>query len=192
MTPYRPWARGEWPEHRLLAEYLGGSAGLVFQEIREARGFAYSASGGYFGGRDLDDQGYLWGTLACQPDKAAEAASILISLLSPPAGLSTDSARFRRTKTAAIEKLAMERIGFRSRGPTAEAWRRRGITGDPRPELLQELRGRTVADVAAFSSSMQERPFTLIVAGDVSRIDRKTLATLAPIEKMGLAELVAY
>ena len=58
------------PEIRMFNEYFGGSmASIVFQEMREARGLAYSAYAGYQTPGKYDESNYVFGFIGTQPDK---------------------------------------------------------------------------------------------------------------------------
>ncbi|MFA6004237.1 MAG: insulinase family protein, partial [Elusimicrobiota bacterium] len=69
-------------DYMVLSEYLGGDmSSLIFQEIREARALAYSASGGYSSAARKGDENRLWGDLGTQADKTREATVLLRDLL---------------------------------------------------------------------------------------------------------------
>ncbi|MBX2800882.1 MAG: insulinase family protein [Myxococcales bacterium] len=187
--PYESFDASHIAEHRLLAEYLGGSAGLLFQEIRESRGLAYSAGGGYFAGDEPGDDGLLWGFAACQADKTHQVVSLLTDNLTPPP---EQPQRWERSKQGAIEKLLTQRIGFRSVASTVEAWRRMGLDTDPRPRVLQELNGRSYEELATFTEPFGALPYTIGVVGDADRIDMEALGGIAPVQTLTMDQLVVY
>src|SRR5690606_29826388 len=81
-VPSRPLAAEDRALARLYSEYMGGGMGaLVFQEIREARGLAYSAWTAYSRGTAPKDQAALIAGLGTQSDKTVEALSTLLGLL---------------------------------------------------------------------------------------------------------------
>lgn len=176
-------------EHRWLAEVLGGSAGLVFQEVRESRGFAYSASGGYRSPAEPGDQGYLWAGLGTQADKTAGAAALVTKLMRPP---NPDPARYTRAKTAALEQLRTERLTFRQAGPRAASWHRQGFDADPRETRITALEALTPADLEPWYDRLQEQPFILAIAGDLDRIDVAALERLGPVTRLTLDDVMAY
>ncbi|MEM6931167.1 MAG: insulinase family protein, partial [Myxococcota bacterium] len=155
-------------QHRWLAEILGGSAGLLFQEVRESRGLAYSASGGYRSPSEPGDDGYLYAVLATQADKTASATALVTDLLRPP---SPDPARYERARAAAIESIRTERLTFRQVGPRVASWHRQGIVTDPRADRIAELEALAPKDLGPWFARLQEQPFTLAIAGDLDRID---------------------
>ena len=70
------------PLGQLFNEYFGGGmAGLVFQELREARALAYSAWAHFFTPSRPEDENILVGAIGCQADKTLEAVHAFIELL---------------------------------------------------------------------------------------------------------------
>ena len=70
------------PLGQLFNEYFGGGmAGLVFQELREARALAYSAWAHFFTPSRPEDENILVGAIGCQADKTLEAVDAFIELL---------------------------------------------------------------------------------------------------------------
>ncbi len=180
------------PEYRVLHEYLGGSAGLVFQEIRESRGLAYAAHGGHTAGSRRGDQNLVWGSLASRPDRSVEAAAVLLSLFRALPGASLQPPRFERALAAAIEHLLGSRTRFRGYGFAAEGWRLRGLDRDPRPEILAALERMTIEDMRAFLRPLETAGLALVLVGDTARMDMQALAQLGEIELRTLDELVVY
>ena len=174
---------------RVLGEVLGGSAGLFFQELREARGLAYATSGGLsFGARPGDDD-LLWAHAATHPDKAAGAAHLLVTLLDRPLD---DAGRFARARHAAVEGLRTERITARSVPGAARWWDRRGFVHDPRPSRLETVRGLDQAAVEAFRQSLSPGPPVVVVVGDLSRMAEADFSGLGDVETRTPESLFAY
>ena len=70
------------PSIQLFNEYLGGGmAGLVFQELREARALAYSAWARFFTPARPNEENVLVGSIGCQADKTLDAIEAFIGLL---------------------------------------------------------------------------------------------------------------
>ena len=70
------------PAGQLFNEYFGGGmAGLVFQELREARALAYSAWAHFFNPSRPNEENILVGAIGCQADKTLEAVNAFMELL---------------------------------------------------------------------------------------------------------------
>lgn len=189
LIPSEPYSPARSPEYRLFDEYVGGQAGLIFQEIRESRGLAYAAQGGHSAGARLGDQNLAWASVASRADRCAEAVAVLLGLLRE---LPAQPERFERARRSAIEKLLGARVRFRGFGFTAETWRQRGITDDPRPALLAALRERSLADLLAFARPLGQGGMALAIVGDLRQIDRPALAQLGEVVEHRLDDLVVY
>ncbi|MCK6524406.1 insulinase family protein [Myxococcota bacterium] len=181
LSPHGPSAPGADPRSGVLAELLGGSAGLIFQEVREARALAYSARGGYsLGGRPVDDN-LLWASAATQAARAAEVAGLLLGLLRDRP---IDPERFERAREAAREALRGHRVTYRGVAPAVEAWRVRGITADPRPTLLADLESLSLDTFADWWQKLRRGAFTVIVCGDRDQLDLTGLAQLGELVEL--------
>ena len=70
------------PSVQLFNEYFGGGmAGLVFQELREARALAYSAWARFFTPSRPGEENVLVGSIGCQADKTLDAVHAFVKLL---------------------------------------------------------------------------------------------------------------
>lgn len=172
----------------LYSEYMGGSAGLVFQEIREARGMAYSAHASWSSSRRPGDASLMWASVGTQPDKAPAVVALLLELLAAPIA----PQRLARAKAASIEKLRSGRIAFRGIPSTIEQWHRQGQYTDPRPARLQAMTATTIDDIARFAAPLQSAPLTIAIVGDLQRIDVDALSALAQVETLPAASLFRY
>ena len=192
ITLYRnagPGDNARMAPARLLREYFGGSAGVFFQEIREARAMAYSTSGGLASGWRPGDDDLLWAQAVTQADKTVDATRLLVELLE---AAPSDPGRFDRVHAAAVEKFDQERIGFRDVPGMARWWSRRGLSGDPRPALREQLRGLGLGDLADFATTIARGPVTAVVVGDAARIDLDALGTVGRLVQLTPADLMSY
>jgi len=74
--------KGLMPIAAMFNEYYGGSmSSIVFQEIRESKGLAYSSYAGYRQASEKGKSNYVFGFLSTQPDKMKEALDALTGLL---------------------------------------------------------------------------------------------------------------
>jgi predicted Zn-dependent peptidase len=175
--------------YRLFHEYVGGSAGLVFQEIRESRGLAYAAHGGHAAGNQAGDQNLIWASLASRPDRSVEAAAILLGLFRE---LPLQPQRFERARASALERMLGARVRFRGYGFAFETWRLRGLDQDPGPATFAALERLTIDDLSAFAGALTTAGLALVIVGDLARTDMAALARLGEIEQRELDELVVY
>ena len=178
LCPWETYSAADAHLYHLYSEYMGGNAGLVFQEIREARGMAYAAQAGWRLGWQRGDANLLWGSVGTQADKAASVAALLEGMLR---NLPLQPARFARAQASAIERLRTGRFGFRELPGVASGWSRRGHTGDPRPKRLARLAALTLDDLQGFARAFSQAPMQICIVGDTDRIDRAALSRIAPV-----------
>ena len=103
------------PPSRLFNEYFGGSmASIVFQEIREAKGLAYSAYASYSIPGKPDRHNYTFAYVAAQPDKLKAASDAMLEIMNtmPRAQKNLDLAKEAITKK--IESETNHKIKYLS------------------------------------------------------------------------------
>ena len=174
------------PLYKLTSELIGGSAGLFFQELREARGLAYTAQGRLDRGALPGDDNLLVARVATTPEKAANTASLLLRLLRE---VPIDPARFRRAHASALTKLMGETTPFRRVPTTVLSWRLRGLDADPRPGWIKALRELDQSQWRAYADRWHSQPITLALLGDLSRIDRSALHRLGDCIELDFSEI---
>ena len=189
VTLYAPQA-GYTPEdygaRRLYAEVLGGSAGLVFQEVREKRGMAYSARGGLTSGWRAGDANLAWMQAGTQADKAVEAAALLLQLFRE---FPVDDRRLDRVRRSTWERRRTDRIGFKAVPATIVDWAGKGIHADPVVWQLEQLEQTTDADVRAYAAAVAQEPVTIAVVGDRDRIGMQALRALGEVTELTLDDI---
>ncbi len=189
LAPGELYTPDHSPEYRLFDEYVGGQAGLIFQELREARGLAYAAQGGHSAGARLGDQNLIWASAGSRADRTVDTVALLLGLLRE---LPAQAQRFDRSRSSAIEKLLGARVRFRGYAFTAETWRLRGIHEDPRPKLLAALRERQLSDLLEFARPVGQAGMAVTIVGDTTQVDRAALAKLGEVVEHRLDDLAVY
>lgn len=189
VVPCGRYAPEDVPTYRLLDQVLGGSAGLVFQELREQRGLAYAAGAGYDRGARVGDDGALVFSAQIRPDQAAQAAQILFEILRRPS-LSSDAVL--RAKENVVASLRAERTRFRSVPQAAWSWHRRGLQQDPRPAWLAAAEQAHADSLTPMWEELSRSPGTLTVLGDPEGVDLRELAAIGPVETVEIDALLSY
>ena len=100
------------PAGQLFNEYFGGGmAGLVFQELREARALAYSAWAHFFNPPRPNEENILIGAIGCQADKTLEAVNAFMELLEE---MPINDTRWESAHTSLLSTYRTNPIGYRS------------------------------------------------------------------------------
>ncbi len=158
-----------------FSEYFGGSmAGLVFQEIREFRALAYSASARYPRDEDPLQRGHLLGYVGCQADKTFEALDVMLGLVRE---MPARPERLDLVRLALVRSQETTSPPFRALQDTVRSWSRRGWSEDPRRTLLPEYAALEFADIEAFwRGHVAGRPIAIMVVGDPRKVKPSSLA----------------
>jgi predicted Zn-dependent peptidase len=186
-----PLSRDDRPRARLFSEYLSGSmSALVFQEIRESRGLAYSAYSRYDWGRKPQDASGLLGYMSTQADKVPVAVETFLGLLRSQ---EIQPERVAEAKLSLDQEYRSSRIDPRWIVGWVESWDRLGEARDPRPWEWTTIQGLEAEDVRTFAGRFPEDGTVIIsIVGDKSRIDLEALRKVAPIEEVQAEDLFSY
>ncbi len=186
LQPTSPERLADAPVRALVQELYSGAGGLFFQEVREARGWAYSVRGALSTGSWPEDDSLRWATAATAPERCAAAATLMRDLLRRDA---VDPSRFARAQAAAIAALQAHRVSFRSIAGVVESWRRLGYTADPRPQRLAAIAAATAADAEAWLARESARPMTVAIVGERARLDVDALEKIGPVSILTESDL---
>ena len=190
------WADGILDTSKIVdygyyGNYMGGSmGGVIFQEIREARGLAYSAWGGYSQGHWAGDDNRVVAVTSTQADKTIEAAVLLDKLMREPPMSAT---RFTETQKYMEESYRTSPIHFREAPFSVLRWEEQGITGgDPRPAWFERTKAYRLEDLKAFSDRFKAVQGTIVVLGNKERVDMAKLKELGEFDLVPLRKIFPY
>ena len=177
-------------DESVYSSYVGGGMGsLIFQEMREARSLAYSASGGYSRGGLPGDDNEVYGVVGSQADKTVDALTLLGDLVRrPPAA----ERRFAEAKKTLEEGYRDNVIFFRHIPSAVIDWEDEGLNGDPRPERFQKLLGYEMKGLTGFAQRLKDKTLTYYVLGSRDRVDLKGLGKLGEVEEKTLEQIFPY
>ncbi len=186
-----PYQAALEPAIELFNDYFyGGMAGIVFQEIREARALAYSVGALYFNGRDQADYNYMVGGMGTQADKTPEAVAAFVGLLDD---MPASPERFASAQLSVLNKYRTERLGFRSVLGAVRGWERKGLAGDPRAGRFVQIQASHLDEVLEFyRQHVEGRPKLISITGDKSKMDLEALAAQGELIELGLGDLFAF
>jgi len=179
------------PISTMFNEYYGGSmSSIVFQELREAKGLAYSAFAGYRLASELKKSNYVFGFIATQPDKMEEALTAFNGLLSE---LAVSNEAFDNSKDAIINRINTERIIKSDIFWTYENNKKRGIDYDIRKDIYNEVQNYNIDDVQLFfNNHITGKNYDILVVGKKENIDFNILKEYGEIIEYNTEELFGY
>ena len=186
------WAPENAPIEALFNEYFGGGMNaIVFQEMREARGLAYSASARYNRPyRPADNPESFYTLVISQNDKMADCIkefnALLDSMPVRPQGVEL-------AKQSLLKSLAAERT---TRYSVLDAYltaKRYGVDYDISQLIYNTLPKLQLKDVVDFATShIAQKPYRYLILGDESQLDMKVLDKIAPVRRVSTEEIFGY
>lgn len=180
-----------YPISRMFNEYFGGGmSSIVFQEIREAKGYAYSAYAGYGTPSKPEDYHTLYGFVATQPDKLYDATTAMTNLLND---MPRAEKQFDLSKEAIIKKLQTERITKQSIFWSYMNAKDKGLDYDIRKDLYAQVPGMTFDDMQAFvDEHVKGKNYTFMVLGNKDNIDFSKLEKIGEVKELSLEDVFHY
>ncbi len=169
------------PSVQLFNEYFGGGmAGLVFQELREARALAYSAWARFFTPSRPGEENVLVGSIGCQADKTLDAVQAFVKLLKE---MPISEPRWKSAYTSILSNYRTSPIASRSIPGFVYNVDALGLQMDPRRERFAKLEQENIQDFVDFySSKIQSRPILFSIVGNSEKIDMKELEKFGKIK----------
>ena len=180
------------PQVRLYNEYFsGGMNAIVFQEMREARGLAYS-SYAYLGqGNTCKEPYYFYAFIATQNDKMQQAIEAFDEIIE---NMPQSEKAFELTRQGIITNMGTGRTTKMD-----VLWKyigdlRFGITDFNRTEAVYNaIQTMTLDDVVAFQQShIKDRNYLYCILGDKNDLDMKYLRSLGEIEYVTPRQIFGY
>ena len=170
--------------------FSGGMNAIVFQEMREARGLAYSAYANYQR-PGKPDRSYILNTfIATQNDKMVEAIGAFINILyEMPESENT----FNIAKESMITNIRTQRILKEDILWNYLSAKEFGYTTDTRKELFEKIPSMTLKDVKVFQEKyIKNKPFTYCILGNTKDLDMEALKKIGPVTTFTQEEIFGY
>lgn len=179
------------PLTTLYNEYFGGSMNsIVFQEMREARGLAYSAAAAYVTPSRAERPYSMVSIIATQTDKMDDALQAFYQIIED---MPESEAAFKLAKDGLFSRLRTERILRSNILWTYLDALDYGIEEDSRKYLYESLADLDLEDLKAFQQQwIKNRSYSYCVLGDDKEVDFKRLAKYGPVTKLELESLFGY
>jgi predicted Zn-dependent peptidase len=179
------------PIRTLYNMYFGGGMNsIVFQEMREARGLAYSARAGYERPGKPEYSYSLNTFIATQNDKMMDAINAFYDILN---NMPESENAFDIAKESLLTNIRTERILRDDVLWNYLNAKEFGYDTDARKELFRNIPGMTLSDVRDFQQQyIKDKPLIYCILGDTKDLDLKALEKLGAITKLTQEELFGY
>lgn len=176
---------------RIYNEYFGGGMNsIVFQEMRESRGLAYSAWAG-MGKPSLPKYNYDFSTyIATQNDKMMDAITTFNDIID---NMPQSETAFQLAKEGLIARLRTERTIKSSVIWSYINAQDFGQNTDSRIQLYEDAQKATLQDVIDFQQKwIKGRTYFYCILGDKKELDMQALKKIGPIVELTQEDIFGY
>ena len=195
MTQYinegKQWTPEQAPINALFGEYFGGGMNaIVFQELREARGLAYSA-GAWLTTPDRKGDSECFNTyIITQNDKMTDCVKEFNQLLN---NMPERQAGLDLAKQSLMKSIATARTTKFSVLNAYLSARKRGLDYDINRVIYDKLPSLTMADLVKFAKeNISDKPYRYIILGDEKELDMNALQKIGPVKKLTKEEIFGF
>ena len=185
------WSADRAPIIALFNEYFGGGMNaIVFQELREARGLAYSAYAQYDSPTRLGDSESFYTYIITQNDKMMDCVGEFNKLLN---NVPVRQSGFDLAKQSLMKNLASQRTTKYSVLTAYLALQRLGLDCSLSEKIYKALPSLQLQDVINFEKEyIANKTFKYIILGNEKELDMKALEKIAPIKRVTTEEIFGY
>ena len=163
---------------------------IVFQEMREARGLAYSSSARLYMPSFKDDSYMYYAFIATQNDKMKTAIEAFDEIIND---MPESENAFNIAKEALVSRIRTERISGRGVLSSYISDRELGITEPRSKQIFEVAQTLTFDDVKATQQKwVKDRTYVYGILGDIKDLDTAYLQTLGPVQVLTLEEIFGY
>jgi predicted Zn-dependent peptidase len=179
------------PIRTLYNEYFGGGMNsVVFQEMRESRGLAYSANAYYVAPYFKEHPYFMSAQITTQVDKMGEALSAFGDILD---NMPSSEQSFQVAKEGLLSRLRTERTVRSSVLWAYIAAEDLGSKTDREEEIYQAVQSLTLQDVIRFQQEqVRGRNYHICILGDPKRLDMEVLKGKGEITSLNTEEIFGY
>ena len=161
---------------------------LLYRDVREVRGLAYSVGGGWLPGARAQDDATAYAYIGTQADKTDDAIAAILDVLRAP----IDDHRLAEAKQRIEEEHRVERVDPRRLAWTVYGWEDDGARTDPRDARARRVLAVDRAALGAWAKRVVAAKPLVSVVGRRAAVDEAKLAKLAPVTWVPVSRVFAY
>ena len=179
------------PGVTLYNNYFGsGMNAIVFQEMREARGLAYSARASLVAPSFPEDDYYFQAFIASQNDKLKDAVLVFDQIIN---NMPESEQAFQVAKASILSQLRTRRVTGMNVLNQYLSLRDMGLSESRDKAVFEAVQNMTLADVKAFQEKwIKNREYIYGFLGRESDFDTEFISTLGPVKHLTLEEIFGY
>jgi predicted Zn-dependent peptidase len=175
----------------LYNSYFDGSMGsIVFQELRESKALAYSTFSRYSFAQYKGKSNYSVSGIGTQADKLADAMDGMTQLLTK---MPQNPQNLDLAKRTLKETMESERLNRKEYFAAQESLEQLGINFNVAEIIYKQAPAITMEQLVAFQQAhVANKPRTVVLVGNRSKIDLKTLAQYGKVTELTLEQVFGY
>ena len=179
------------PGVTMYNNYFGsGMNAIVFQEMREARGLAYSARASLIAPSFPEDDYIFQAFIASQNDKLKDAVLAFDQIIN---NMPESEKAFEVAKASILSQLRTRRVTGMSVLSQYLSLRDLGLSESRDKAVFDAVQGMTLEDVKAFQQKwIKNRKYIYGFLGRESDFDTEFISTLGPVKHLTLEEIFGY
>ncbi|MBO5824100.1 MAG: insulinase family protein, partial [Prevotella sp.] len=187
----KQWTPESEPVVTLFNEYFGGGMNtIVFQELREARGLAYSASSFYNTPSKKDDPEWYYTMIISQNDKMMDCISVFNEILDEMPQSENAFNVAKQSLTKSLESRRTTRFAVLTKYLSNQYL---GIDYDINEKIYNALPSLTLQSIVDFEKqNMAKKPYRYIILGNEKELDIKSLEKIGKIKRLSTEEIFGY
>ncbi len=175
----------------LYNEYFGGGMNsIVFQEMRESRGLAYSAWAQLSAPNKLKYSYTMIAQIATQNDKMMDAINAFNEIIE---NMPLSESAFNLAKEGLLTRLRTDRITKNDIIWSYIEAQDLGEQEDRRKSIFYEVQKMTLQDVIDFHDQwIKDRKYSYFILGNQKDLDIKSLEKIGPVKELTTTEIFGY
>ena len=170
--------------------FSGGMNAIVFQEMREARGLAYSAYSYLAEGKLPQHPYYFYAFIATQNDKVQQAVEAFDEIIEE---MPRSEQAFELAKSGILANIESKRTTKQNILWSYIESEKFGLTEDISKTIYNGTKALTLDDVVKFQQEfIKGRAYTYCILGDKNDLDMRYLRSLGKIKFLSQEEIFGY
>ncbi|MCQ2196958.1 MAG: insulinase family protein [Bacteroidaceae bacterium] len=179
------------PIRVMYNEYFGGGMNtIVFQEIRERRGLAYTCNSRFFGTSFTDDPYYFTSSAKTQVDKLNDCMKVYFEIIE---NMPKAEAAFQIAKQALLTRLSTQRTVRDAVITDYFDALDHGIDYDINKNIYDAVLKMSLDDVVKFQEqNVKGRTYTYCIVADRNKVDMNTVKSLGNVKEVSIKDICGF
>lgn len=187
----KQWSPVNAPVQSMFNEYFGGGMNsIVFQELRETRGLAYSASARYQRPSSKGRPELYYTYIVSQNDKLMDCINTFNNILDT---IPQSQPAFNLAKQSLQKSLATARTTKSEVLSRYYNLKRLGLDYDINQKIYEALPTLKLEDIVKFEQeNMAHKPYKYLILGDEKNLDMEALGKIGSIKRLTTEQIFGY